>query len=92
MGRGLPPQGMNLGGISGGPLLILTEKNRDWSFNIGGVISEMPSSAHFEIVIVEPVHFIAADGSVLDERSAPIQHYIKADTPSADIGAESPTK
>lgn len=82
MGRGLPPAGMNLGGISGGPLLILTEKDRDWSFNVAGVISEMSPSAYIETVIVEPAHFISADGAVRDERSAPIKHYIPAEKPS----------
>jgi len=79
LGRGLPPEGMNLGGLSGGPLLILTEQNRDWKYHVGGVISEMPSSSHFEMVAVEPAHFIAADGTVLDERSVPMRRYVRAE-------------
>ncbi len=77
LGNGLPPTGMNLGGISGGPLLFLTEQGGDWSFNVGGVISEMPQSPHYETVIVSPAHFIGTDGSVLDERSAPVSHYVE---------------
>ena len=75
LGNGLPPEGMDLGGMSGGPVLFPTEKDREWSLNVGGVISEMPRSSLYEIVIAVPVHYIGADGKVLDERSAPLKHY-----------------
>lgn len=77
LGSGLPPVGLDLGGISGGPVLFPTELDRDWTLQLGGVISEMPSSADFELVTAVPAHFIAADGKVLDERSAPVKQYIR---------------
>jgi hypothetical protein len=82
MGLGLPPEGMDLGGMSGGPVLFLTEQNRDWSFNIGGVISEMPGGKGYELVVAEPVHFITAEGLV-NERSWPNRQYIPAHAPFA---------
>jgi hypothetical protein len=78
LGKGLPPEGMDLGGMSGGPLLLPTEKDREWSFNIGGVVSEMRATLDYEVVTAVPAHFIDADGKVLDERSAPTRHYIRA--------------
>jgi len=78
LGRGLPPKGMDLGGMSGGPVLFPTERDRDWSLNIGGVISEMPTSPDYEMVVAVPAHYIASDGKVLDERSAPLRHYVPA--------------
>jgi hypothetical protein len=43
-------------------------------------------------VTAEPVHFIAADGTVLDERSGPIRHYINAKPATEDAGADRSTK
>lgn len=76
LGHGIPPKGMDLGGMSGGPLLFVTEKDRDWSFNIGGVISEMPPSAYYETMIAVPAHFIDTDGRILDARNIPIRQYV----------------
>lgn len=78
VGLMLPPEGLDLGGMSGGPVLMLTEKDNDWSYIIGGVISEMPQSRDYELIIAEPAHFIAPDGTILDERSAPLRHYVPA--------------
>ena len=39
-GRGLPPSGFKLGGLSGGPLLIPSDTNGVGDFYSGGVISE----------------------------------------------------
>jgi hypothetical protein len=85
LGRGLPPAGMKLGGMSGGPVLFPTEKDRDWSLIIGGVISEMPVSADYEMITAVPAHFITSDGKILDERSAPISHYVPA-VPTSPTG------
>jgi hypothetical protein len=71
MGRGLIPEGFDLGGISGGPLLLPMEAHGSWSMSVGGVISEAPSRG-FETVVSTPAHFIAVDGTINDGRSAPV--------------------
>lgn len=75
MGRGLPPKGFDLGGISGGPLLMPMDTDGSWNLYLGGVISEAPSK-DFETVVSVPAHFIAADGKINDERSSPIRHVV----------------
>jgi hypothetical protein len=75
-GCGLPPRGFDLGGISGGPLLIPMDADGVWNFYLGGVISEAPSR-DYETVISVPAHFIAWDGTIR-ERSAPLQHAVPA--------------
>jgi hypothetical protein len=77
IGRGLPPEGFHLGGISGGPLLLPMEADGTWSMSLGGVVSEAASQG-FETVVSVPAHFIAADGTINDERSAPIRFAIKS--------------
>jgi hypothetical protein len=78
-GRGLPPRGFKLGGLSGGPLLIPLDTDGVWDFNLGGVISEAPrSSLGYETLVVEPAHFIAPDGTIYSENSAPIRHAVPA--------------
>jgi hypothetical protein len=78
MGRGLPPRGFDLGGLSGGPLLIPIENEGVWNLFLGGVISEAHSSHDYETVVSVPAHFIAWDGSIRSEGSAPIRHAIPA--------------
>lgn len=72
MGRGLLPQGVDLGGISGGPLLLPMEADGSWSMSVGGVIYEAPSLG-FETVVSLPAHFIAVDGTINNGLSAPIR-------------------
>lgn len=76
-GRGLPAQGLDLGGISGGPLLLPMEIEGAWYLQLAGVVSEAPSGS-FETIVSVPAHFIGTDGVVLDQRSAPIRHAVPA--------------
>jgi hypothetical protein len=76
-GRGLPSSGLDLGGISGGPLLMPMEIGGAWYLQLAGVVSEAPS-ASFETIVSVPAHFIGVDGTVLDERSAPNRHAVPA--------------
>jgi hypothetical protein len=76
-GRGLPARGLDLGGISGGPLLMPMEIGDVWYLQLAGVVSEAPSGS-FETIVSVPAHFIGTDGTVLDERSAPIRHAVPA--------------
>jgi hypothetical protein len=78
LGHGLPPQGLDLGGISGGPLLIPMDQDGVWWFHLGGVISEAHTSKDYETVVGVPAHFIAPDGTINDQRSAPIRHAVRA--------------
>lgn len=71
-GHGLTPEGVDLAGISGGPLLLPMEADGAWSMVLGGVISESPSSG-FETVVSVPAHFIAASGNINDKRGAPVR-------------------
>lgn len=80
--HGLIPKGFDLGGISGGPLLLPMEVDGCWHMQLGGVISEAPSK-DIETVVSVPAHFIAADGTINDERSAPVRHAIRAGGPNA---------
>jgi len=56
MGRGLPPRGFDLGGISGGPLLIPMDTDGVWNFYLGGVIAEAHTSRDYETVVSVPAH------------------------------------
>jgi hypothetical protein len=76
MGHGLPPLGFDIGGISGGPLLIPMDIDGVWNFHLGGVISEAHTTG-YETVVSVPAHFIASDGTIA-EQSAPVQHAIPA--------------
>jgi hypothetical protein len=77
LGNGLPPRGFDLGGISGGPLLMPMEVDGVWNLHLAGVISEARTSRDYETVVSIPAHFIAADGSI-NERSAPVRQAVKA--------------
>jgi hypothetical protein len=83
MGHGLPAEGLDLGGISGGPLLMPMETGGSWSLQLAGVVSEAPSGS-FETVVSVPAHFIASDGTIYDERSAPVRHAVPAVAPLID--------
>jgi hypothetical protein len=77
-GHGLPPRGFDLGGISGGPLLMPMDTDGIWDFYLGGVISEAHTSRDYETVVSVPAHFIALDGTIRPEGSAPIRHAVPA--------------
>jgi hypothetical protein len=63
--RRTAPVGMDLGGMSGGPLLLpLGTEEGEWHFCLGGVISEARSGADFETVVAVRAHFINQDGSI----------------------------
>jgi hypothetical protein len=78
IGHGLPPRGFDLGGISGGPLLIPMDDDGVWNFYLGGVISEAHTSRDYETVVSVPAHFIAWDGTIRPESSAPVRHAVPA--------------
>jgi hypothetical protein len=77
MGHGLPPRGFDLGGISGGPMLIPMDTEGIWNFYLGGVISEA-SSRDFETVVSVPAHFIAWDGTIHTQGSVSLRHAVPA--------------
>jgi hypothetical protein len=76
--RGLPPRGFDLGGISGGPLITPMDTDGVWNLHLAGVVSEAKTSKDYETVVSVPAHFIACDGTIYDERSAPIRHAVAA--------------
>jgi hypothetical protein len=64
-GRRIPPPGVDLGGMSGGPLLLpLGTEEGEWHFCLGGSICEAQSSTDFETVVAVRAHFINQDGSI----------------------------
>jgi hypothetical protein len=68
---GVPPPGFDFGGISGGPMMMVVERDRRWHHTLAGVVVEFPTSAlGVETVVAVPAHFIAADGK-LNSNSAP---------------------
>jgi hypothetical protein len=50
-----------------------------WNLHLGGVISEAHTSLNYETVVSVPAHFIAPDGSIYPEDSAPVRHAIRAE-------------
>lgn len=58
----LPPRGFDTGGMSGGPVFAIRERNGILSFPLAGVISEGHSS--WDTIIADRADFIRADGSV----------------------------
>lgn len=61
-GEQLPPEIRDIGGMSGGPLLLpLDRGNGEWSLTLAGVIS---NGAFGAIVHATPAHCISEDGSV----------------------------
>ncbi|WP_315730716.1 MULTISPECIES: hypothetical protein [unclassified Bradyrhizobium] len=61
-GLGLPPEGYDLGGISGGPMLAPVFTDGAWGWRLVGVISEAVSIEGFERVTAVRAHFILPDG------------------------------
>ncbi|HWS09505.1 MAG TPA: hypothetical protein VN362_16835 [Xanthobacteraceae bacterium] len=63
-GLGLPLPGFDLGGVSGGPLLVPIHANGRWSWRLAGVISEAQMHKEYEVVIAERAHFILPNGRI----------------------------
>ena len=62
-GQGLPPVGYEIGGVSGGPLLIPTlEGNGTVAWRLGGVIVEAAHGELFEAVVAVRADHIRPDG------------------------------
>lgn len=80
MGHGLPPERYDFGGISGGPMLFVVERNGIRSWALAGVIYEGPNPSTgegqyiegFETIRARRAHFIRADGRLdLSQWEAP---------------------
>ena len=63
-GLGLPLPGFDLGGVSGGPLLVPIHVDDRWSWRLAGVVSEAQMHREYEVIIAERAHFILPDGRV----------------------------
>lgn len=63
LGKGLPPRGFDLGGMSGGPIALIQENHGIVSWNISGVIYQNHQS--FEIMKAVRADLISRDGSIL---------------------------
>jgi hypothetical protein len=63
-GSGLPPPGYDIGGVSGGPMLMptLVEGGVIWRF--AGVIIEAAAGTLFEQVVAVRAHYIHPDGRI----------------------------
>lgn len=61
-GSALPPVGHELGGISGGPLLIPDYRDGAYHWRLGGVISEARASEILESVVSHRAEYILPDG------------------------------
>lgn len=65
MGTGLPPEGYDMGGISGGPMLMIVERGGLRSYCLAGVVYQGPNPDGidgFEAVRARRAHFILPDG------------------------------
>jgi hypothetical protein len=67
-GHGLPPQGYDIGGVSGGPLLMPTLVHQDGVegviWRLGGVIVQAAKGDLFEQVVAVRAHYIQPDGRI----------------------------
>jgi hypothetical protein len=63
-GLGLPPEGYDLGGVSGGPMLQPVYGDRVWGWRLAGVLSEAVAAGAFERVTAVRAHFILPDGRI----------------------------
>ncbi len=61
---GLPPDGYDLGGVSGGPMLQPVYRNGAWGWRLVGVLSEARAMGSFERITAVRAHFILPDGRV----------------------------
>jgi hypothetical protein len=59
------PPGFDMGGMSGGPLLLpYGSEDGEWYYWLGGVICEARSGTVFETVVAVRAHFINQDGTI----------------------------
>ncbi len=63
-GRGLPPVGYDIGGASGGPLLVPTLVREGVVWQFGGVIVQAAVGVMFEQVVAVRAHYIHPDGRI----------------------------
>jgi len=63
-GLGLPLPGYELGGVSGGPLLVPIHAKRQWSWRLAGVLSESKMLREYEVITADRAHFILPDGRI----------------------------
>lgn len=63
-GLGLPPEGYDLGGVSGGPMLQPVHGDMVWGWRLAGVLSEAVAAGAFERVTAVRAHFILPDGRI----------------------------
>ncbi|MCK1455199.1 hypothetical protein IVB36_31080 [Bradyrhizobium sp. 35] len=61
-GLGLPPEGYDLGGVSGGPMLQPVYRDGRWGWRLVGVLSEAVAAGSFERVTAVRAHFLLPDG------------------------------
>jgi len=59
---GLPPEGYDLGGVSGGPMLQPVYRDGRWGWRLVGVLSEAVAAQGFERITAVRAHFILPDG------------------------------
>lgn len=72
LGRNLPPENFDFGGISGGPMLTVVEQNGLRSWSLAGIIHEgpnptsdaLPAIDGLEIIKARRAHFILPDGTL----------------------------
>jgi len=64
-GLGLPPEGFDLGGVSGAPLLVVDESPAGiFSWRLGGVIYNASPSCLGEIMLAHHAHYICPNGGL----------------------------
>lgn len=61
-GAGLPPEGYDIRGMSGAPLLIPTLREDGISWRVGGAVMEAASGHIFEQIVAVRAHHILPDG------------------------------
>jgi hypothetical protein len=61
-GLGLPPEGYDLGGVSGGPMLQPVYRDGVWGWRLVGVVSEAIAVQDFERITAVRTHYILPDG------------------------------
>ena len=66
-GSGLTSKGKELGGLSGGPLFGLAQKNGCWAWSLAGVLRA--NNLQLERLLATPAHVILADGSLRKRRA-----------------------
>lgn len=63
-GQGLPPVGYDVGGISGGPLLIPALEREAIAWRFGGVVVQAAAGTLFEQIVAVRADYILPDGKL----------------------------